>query len=415
MDREQTIRNRTGGAGVALSASQVGTSSVTVANQHASLETVRALHETVVSLREALDQAKSELAELRGRATADRFCQTQEFKKEENSTEKDNSNDKKSSCTQRRKQRMSSSINVQIKVSASGRAGRLNSSTTDDGEVVEKEEIVEKKTTKVVEEHIIDDGTEESPVCKDNVPTQESRLRARDISSDNLHLDVDALSLQSMSDGDNSVFSDGTTTPCEPCDTGHLQAPPRDRDNASSGNESDGVDDIELIFTTEDTNADDLDKRDDLVSIADEAGNGEGDWRINVDKGEGGDTPVLLCYRKLPSESSENFANENAENANRDDDLMAIGKQQHQISTDSLLIDRSFDRDKSSSFERDESFDRFDDPTGIGTGMMGRRWSQFGRSGQPPIETDISKCGVVDEEYNLMARRNTCPNPVPYR
>lgn len=405
MDREQTIREGAGGVRVILSTSEATASRPT---QHGSLEAVRALHETVVSLREALEQAKSELAELRSRATTDSFCQTQENKER---PPINTLNDKTPLCSQKRKKRMSSSINVQIKVSATGRSGRLNSTTTDDDDNGDKEHVVEKMTTE-----INDNPPEETAMsCDDNVPPQESRHQARNVSGDNLHLDVDALSLQSMSDGDNSVFSDGTTTPCDPCDTSHLQAPQRDRDNASSGNESDGVDDIELIFTTDETKAEDLDKRDDLVSIADDVENGGVDWRTNVEKQEcprGGDTPVLLCYRKLPSESSANFADENAETINRKCDLAST---RNQISTDSLLIDRSFDRDKSSSFERDESFDRFDDPAGVGTGMIGRRWSQFGRSGQPPIETDISKCGVVDEEYNLMARRNTCPNPAPYR
>lgn len=49
-----------------------------------------------------------------------------------------------------------------------------------------------------------------------------------------------------MSEGDNSVFSEGGTTPMEP-------RAPDDREQDASGNESEEVDDIELIFTTDES------------------------------------------------------------------------------------------------------------------------------------------------------------------
>lgn len=53
----------------------------------------------------------------------------------------------------------------------------------------------------------------------------------------------------SLSDGDNSVFSEGGTTPLE-----QTAAPDdkQEQENAS-GNESEEVDDIELIFTTDES------------------------------------------------------------------------------------------------------------------------------------------------------------------
>lgn len=51
-----------------------------------------------------------------------------------------------------------------------------------------------------------------------------------------------------MSEGDNSVFSEGGTTPLE-----QNIAPDDKQDQDASGNESEEVDDIELIFTTDES------------------------------------------------------------------------------------------------------------------------------------------------------------------
>lgn len=52
-----------------------------------------------------------------------------------------------------------------------------------------------------------------------------------------------------MSEGDNSVFSEGGITPVDPQGGGMDD---KDQENAS-GNESEEVDDIELIFTTDES------------------------------------------------------------------------------------------------------------------------------------------------------------------
>lgn len=53
-----------------------------------------------------------------------------------------------------------------------------------------------------------------------------------------------------MSEGDNSVFSEGGTTPIDPNAAAANEE--KQEDNAS-GNESEEVDDIELIFTTDES------------------------------------------------------------------------------------------------------------------------------------------------------------------
>ncbi|RVE45477.1 hypothetical protein evm_009912 [Chilo suppressalis] len=85
--------------------------------------------------------------------------------------------------------------------------------------------------------------SEENLVVKENF----ERTRRKDT----LNLDVDDLSLRSMSEGDNSVFSEGVTTPIDP-NVGIGTDEKLDQENAS-GNESEEVDDIELIFTTDES------------------------------------------------------------------------------------------------------------------------------------------------------------------
>lgn len=53
-----------------------------------------------------------------------------------------------------------------------------------------------------------------------------------------------------MSEGDNSVFSEGVATPMDP----NVSAIGDDKNEENaSGNESEEVDDIELIFTTDES------------------------------------------------------------------------------------------------------------------------------------------------------------------
>lgn len=54
---------------------------------------------------------------------------------------------------------------------------------------------------------------------------------------------------RSLSEGDNSVFSEGGQTPVDP---NAILQEDKDQDNGS-GNESEEVDDIELIFTTDES------------------------------------------------------------------------------------------------------------------------------------------------------------------
>ncbi|XP_063625852.1 uncharacterized protein LOC134797522 [Cydia splendana] len=291
--------------------------------------------------------------------------------------------------------------------------------------------------------------SEENLVVKEHV--ERSRRK------DTLNLDVDDLSLRSLSEGDNSVFSEGVTTPIDP------RGDEKETENAS-GNESEEVDDIELIFTT-DESKDMSNLQEDLVSIRE-----TDQWPPSASTTHS--TPVLIKFHTLdpdfqPGETTENAENENQENSalqgvladsslrakrvslpndkeirhvafnskgsldlpgrgilkscdNRSDNTLY--KRSPNTSTrrldsvDSLTGEYnrglSFDNTKSSSFElgssmdilhRDESVDSFHK-----TSHFGHRFSVF-------AERDISKCGTSEDDLYSNVRRNTCPNPFQYR
>ncbi|KAI8439220.1 hypothetical protein MSG28_013061, partial [Choristoneura fumiferana] len=294
---------------------------------------------------------------------------------------------------------------------------------------------------------------------EENLVVKEHAERSR--RKDTLNLDVDDLSLRSLSEGDNSVFSEGVTTPIDP-----RTADERDTENAS-GNESEEVDDIELIFTT-DESKDMSNLQEDLVSIR------ETDQWGPPSASTTHSTPVLIKFHTLdpdfqPGETTDNAENENQENStlqgvladsslknkrvslpndkeirhvafnskgsldlpgrgilkscdNRSDNTLykrsANTSTRRLDSVDSLTCEYnrglSFDNTKSSSFElgssmdilhRDESLDSFQK-----TCHLGHRFSVF-------AERDISKCGTSEDDLysNINVRRNTCPNPFQYR
>ncbi|KAK9752672.1 CAP-Gly domain [Popillia japonica] len=182
------------------------------------------------------------------------------------------------------------------------------------------------------------------------------------------------------------------------------------------------VDDIELIFTTDDTK--DTDFKEELVPI--DAYNEThllqcplSDYEELVPIDAYNETHLLQCplsdyEEKLSAEAMEddvfndNFENENQENCNfqsqtydfrRENSQIYNSKSDNSINHEDKSL-RSYYSYQDSSFEnksleKDESFDRFEEKTRI-------------------VETDMSKIGIQDVEFN-MGRRNTCPNPIQYR
>ncbi|KAH1016146.1 hypothetical protein HUJ04_007416 [Dendroctonus ponderosae] len=155
------------------------------------------------------------------------------------------------------------------------------------------------------------------------------------------------------------------------------------------------VDDIELIFTTDDTK--DQDFKEELVPIDSRESNSNllnfplsdldqvSDRELDDDVFNDDSNPEQTNYRQ----SSFEVKRDNSIFNSRSDNSI-----NHEKSLKSFCSyqDSSFEN---KSLEKDESFDRFEERVRI-------------------VETDISKCGIHEVEY-VGSRRNTCPNPIQYR
>lgn len=207
--------------------------------------------------------------------------------------------------------------------------------------------------------------------------------------------DSEDLSLRSVSDGDNSVFSDNPEPQSPPQQRPiqqaqqrqhqhqHQQQQQQHRQQSQSGeqgklndqseNDSEELDDIELIFTTDDT-CRDLGLQEDLVSITETDA-----WQQPSPAGQ----PVLLKYTKSAEGES----------------LVCNGDKTSSV--------EEAVSSQSSSIDREESVDRFDESSST---RLNKMWSQC----SVLVETDISKCGVLEEpEHSARhaTRRNTLAAP----
>lgn len=261
-----------------------------------------------------------------------------------------------------------------------------------------------------------------------NIKKSSEKISIQQNSSEYLNLDIDE-----MSEGDNSVFTEGATTPIEqrmqqvedvgsdnetaPDDEGGL---PREEERDDNDDIPEEVDDIELIFSSED-NKDAI--QEDLVSIS--------EYEPWQEGGEAG-TPILTKFSTLTSEDRDREAYyekkkalKAARVAKAQEKSTSVdsyqGRDKSLESTDSLSFDnaacnadyKSSSMEKDSSIEntisRDASFDTFTKHSS--TAGMGKKWTNV----NVLIETDMSKVGIGDENVLDMGRRNTCPNPPLYR
>lgn len=174
--------------------------------------------------------------------------------------------------------------------------------------------------------------------------------------------DAEELSSKSASENDSDNGAEKQQQPTQ-------ESQDSEKANNESENESEELDDIELIFTTDET-CRDVGLQEDLVSIAENEG-----WQQPTGQ------PVLLKYTK----SLDNDALINGEKANSVDEAASS---------------------QSSSIDREESVDRFDESSNP---RLSKMWSQC----SVLVETDISKCGVLEETDvpRNIARRNTLAAP----
>ncbi|XP_065082253.1 uncharacterized protein LOC135704700 [Ochlerotatus camptorhynchus] len=335
---------------------------------------------------------------------------------------------------------MASRIDVKIKVSSNinvdGSSSEADSSETGKEDIEAKEQDAS-ETPEDEDKTIAEDRTDNVTVKEEFIKGDASNLKInltneenlsvtrsteginiRQTSSENLHVDVDRQSNPSISEGDNSVFTEDVTTPVEADQegaTGYTAPEPRTSVKKSESENQEEVDDIELIFSSDD-NKDII--QEDLVSIS--------DYEPWQEAGQAG-TPVLIKYKHLSSDQESSQKN----SIERSDSEVVEGegsrknllsKEKSLESQDSLNVEntkKSLEfRTKSSSLEKDNSLDygggevQRDDSFDVGaTSGLGKRWTNY----NVLIETDISKCGIVEDNILDMGRRNTCPNPPAYR
>lgn len=173
-------------------------------------------------------------------------------------------------------------------------------------------------------------------------------------------------------------------------DSRQIEVFPQIRGASSHSNleQNEEVDDIELIFTTDETNESDF--KEELVPIE------SNDSNNHLLQCSNTELESCLSDRELDDEVFQESENPNLkrENSQLYDSMDNSINHEENKSLKSCYSyqDSSFEN---KSMEKDESFDRFEERVRI-------------------IETDISKCGIIDVEYSAL-RRNTCPNPLPYR
>lgn len=262
-----------------------------------------------------------------------------------------------------------------------------------------------------------------------NITKSSERISFNPTSTEYLNLDID-----DMSEGDNSVFTEGATTPIEqrlqqvedlgsddeaaPDDEGGL---PREQERDDNDEIPEEVDDIELIFSSEDNKDETI--QEDLVSISEYE-----PWQDGGDAG----TPILTKFSTLTSEDRDREAYyekkkalKAARVAKAKEKSQSVdsqrGRDKSLESTDSLSFDNnpgnvdykssSFEKESSldNTISRDVSFDTF--VKNSSSAGMGKKWTNV----NVLIETDMSKVGIGDENVLDMGRRNTCPNPPLYR
>lgn len=253
-----------------------------------------------------------------------------------------------------------------------------------------------------------------------NVRKSIERISVQQSSTEYLNLDIDDLS-----EGDNSVFTEGATTPIEQRlqqveeigsdnegvdETGEL--PREEREEPDDIPEE--VDDIELIFSSDD-NKEMI--QEDLVSLSEYE-----PWQEPGGTG----TPILTRFSTITSDDADREAYYEKKKALRAARAQAREslKDKSLESADSLSFDNtnqnadyklsSFEKESSidDPISRDNSIDTLTRPTTArNRGGANKKWTNV----NVLIETDISKIGIGEDNALDMRRRNTCPNPPIYR
>lgn len=321
------------------------------------LDTVRALHQTVVSLRAALEQSRSEILELKGKAwplesveSALRALSIENHVLRRKIIENGVQNKKHVTIVspptaQSPKKSKDESILKKLTHNKKNKSRSLES-----------------LNTTVVKTLSISKTVSYSNI---NTMTENSEIKENCVENDHPTVTI----TQARSSVDNSQTD-------------------LDQDQE--------VDDIELIFTTDDTK--DSDFKEQLVSI-DTEDNGK-----HLQCPQSDPEQILdMSDRELEDDVFRENSTATSRNPSfelkRDASQLCGSRSDNSINHEEKSLKSCYSYQDSSfenkSLEKDESFDRFEERIRI-------------------IETDISKVGIQDGEY-LVGRRNTCPNPLQYR
>ncbi|XP_017880175.1 uncharacterized protein LOC108625010 isoform X1 [Ceratina calcarata] len=334
------------------------------------LDVVRALHQTVISLRSALDSSREELRRLKetvGEFSGSSYVDVVERLALENHV------------LRRRILSRNSEFSSDAATSPPPEAGLF---AVEDVKHLSEEAatLMDASKDKVDAENAEEPKSPDSESKKEGQAVKpESRDdKAKDTEEEEAkldHLEVpekDFEDLSLKSDGDNSVFSDNPDAQLQQQQRKNQieQSKPNDQ----SENDSEELDDIELIFTTDET-CRDLGLQEDLVSITETES-----WQQPA-------TPagqMQLKYTKSPE----------------GEPLVCNGEKTSSVEEAASS--------QSSSIDREESVDRFDESSNT---RLNKMWSQC----SVLVETDISKCGVVEEPdpntIRQAVRRNTLAAP----
>ncbi|PNF27761.1 hypothetical protein B7P43_G12800 [Cryptotermes secundus] len=303
------------------------------------LETVRALHQTVVSLRAALDNTRAELQLLRDKVQnhvdSNVYIETIEKLSLENHI-----------LRQRVLNRDGAPEYIQQleEVLAKGGLEAIEIDT----KYMEPPKCEEVKDS----QKVVNDTSVEEVETSVQPGEDHSEKEKGDSPEKSYHREP---SMRSMSEEDQSL--------CSETSQHEVGTPQGSKTAGESDNDSEELDDIELIFTTEETKELGV-LQEDLVSITD------------TDAWQPSETPVLLKFAETD--------------------------QFDEATEDALEVDG---KDKKPGDENDNDNDKVQS-------NLSKMWTQ-----SVLVETDISKCGVVDETEipGRTSRRNTMPNPLVYQ
>ncbi|KAF5270679.1 hypothetical protein FQA39_LY01417 [Lamprigera yunnana] len=363
------------------------------------LDTVRALHQTVVALRSALEQSRNEILELKKRSWPKKslenalrnlaienyvlksaIVQNERKLKDEDSTKRVKIITPPPIQSQHIELTSSSPNlvnNDRLFEGVSPIKPKNNSKFVDISITIEK----------VHSKHISNSLENLKAETPSTLPRSASLSKTftfstRDMTDNTLSTRTVSTPLNVSSSPNISVIERSQNAVLNPLALENAQSEPMLPQSDFEQNEE--VDDIELIFTTDETK--DSDFKEELVPIELETPNRnlhlQSDFEQSLSDREL-DDDVFSEVDRLKKENSQ-ISNSKSDNS--------INREEKSLKSYYSLQDSSFEN---KSLEKDESFDRFDDGICI-------------------IETDISKCGIIDVDY-VAGRRNTCPNPLPYR